>query len=70
LRRAGLDVLVIDKERFPRDKSCAGWITPAVVKTLALDIEDYAAGRVWQPITGFRTSTVGGHSCAPGTRCQ
>jgi menaquinone-9 beta-reductase len=28
LRQAGLDVVVIDKTRFPRDKVCAGWITP------------------------------------------
>ena len=31
LRRAGLDVLIMDKQEFPRDKVCAGWITPAVV---------------------------------------
>lgn len=26
LRRAGLDVVVIDRATFPRDKVCAGWI--------------------------------------------
>ena len=34
LRRAGLDVAVIDKRDFPRDKVCAGWVTPAAVETL------------------------------------
>src|ERR1700756_1427271 len=32
LRRAGADVLVLDRERFPRLKLCAGWITPQVVR--------------------------------------
>jgi len=31
LKRAGLSVALVDKSRFPRDKVCAGWITPAVV---------------------------------------
>src|SRR5262245_21559497 len=59
LRRAGLDVVVLDKARFPRDKVCAGWITPAVIDELALDVEDYRNGRVFQPISGFRTSILG-----------
>src|SRR6185312_16091608 len=41
LKRAGADVLVLDKERFPRLKLCAGWITPEVVRDLALDIKAY-----------------------------
>ena len=41
LRRAGADVLVLDRERFPRLKLCAGWITPEVVHDLALDIGSY-----------------------------
>jgi geranylgeranyl reductase family protein len=60
LRRAGLDVIVVDKKRFPRDKVCAGWVTPAVFRTLELDPEEYAAGRVLQPLSGFRTSMLGG----------
>jgi flavin-dependent dehydrogenase len=60
LRQAGLDVLVIDALRFPRDKPCAGWITPAVVAALDLDVEEYRRGRTWQPITGFRTGRIGG----------
>lgn len=60
LRRAGLDVLVMDKRVFPRDKVCAGWITPAVVAALELDLDDYTRGRVLQPIRGFRIGTIGG----------
>jgi len=59
LARAGLDVVVLDRARFPRDKVCAGWVTPAVVQGLGLDLDDYAAGRTLQPITGFRTSVMG-----------
>ena len=59
LRAAGLDVLVLDKKTFPRDKTCAGWITPAVVETLGLDLDDYARGRVLQPIRRFVTGTIG-----------
>lgn len=59
LRAAGLDVLVMDRQRFPRDKVCAGWITPAVVAALGLDVEDYRRGRVFQPITGFLTGMEG-----------
>lgn len=55
LRSAGLDVLIMDKSVFPRDKVCAGWITPQVVEELDLDTEDYARGRVLQPISSFVT---------------
>ena len=41
LRRAGADVLVLDRERFPRLKLCAGWITPEVVRELDLDLAAY-----------------------------
>lgn len=59
LIRAGLDVLVLDKQDFPRDKVCAGWITPAVISSLELDCAHYAQGRVLQPIRGFRTGIIG-----------
>lgn len=59
LAAAGLDVLVIDRARFPRDKTCAGWITPAVVEALDLPVDDYRQRHVCQPITGFRTSRMG-----------
>jgi flavin-dependent dehydrogenase len=60
LARAGVDVIVMDKRTFPRDKVCAGWITPAVVESLQLDVDDYRRSRVFQPITGFRTGLLGG----------
>jgi flavin-dependent dehydrogenase len=57
---AGVDVIVADRARFPRDKPCAGWITPAVVETLDLDLDAYRrAGLTLQPITGFQTGIVG-----------
>jgi len=41
LRRAGSDVLVLDREVFPRLKLCAGWITPEVVRDLDIDLSAY-----------------------------
>lgn len=41
LKRAGADVLVLDKEKFPRLKLCAGWITPEVVRDLEMDTASY-----------------------------
>ena len=60
LVRAGASVVVLDKRTFPRDKTCAGWITPAVIGSLGLDLEDYRRdGRVLQPIHGFRVARMG-----------
>ncbi|MPY90498.1 MAG: NAD(P)-binding protein [Luteitalea sp.] len=59
LRQAGIDVLLLDRARFPRDKVCAGWITPAVVEALDLDVNDYRRTRTFQPITAFRTGVMG-----------
>lgn len=60
LRNSGLDVLVVDRKRFPREKTCAGWITPQVIEELAIDLDAYRLRRVCQPITGFRTGMMGG----------
>src|SRR5262245_30184655 len=60
LAQAGMDVVVLDKATFPRDKICAGWITPAVVAELDLELTDYGRERTLQPITGFRTGLIGG----------
>jgi geranylgeranyl reductase family protein len=59
LERAGLDVVVLDRASFPRDKVCAGWVTPQVIRSLDLDTADYARGRTFQPITAFRTGLIG-----------
>ena len=60
LRQAGLDIVVIDAAVFPRDKVCAGWITPQVVAELKVDVDEYRRGRTFQPITGFRVGLIGG----------
>ncbi len=41
LKAGGADVLVLDKETFPRLKLCAGWITPEVVRDVGLDAATY-----------------------------
>jgi geranylgeranyl reductase family protein len=66
LRHSGLDVAILDKQLFPRDKVCGGWITPAVLAELEIDPGEYAAARVFQPITGFRTGAIGGHAIDTG----
>ena len=60
LGRAGLDAVVLDRAAFPRDKVCAGWITPQVVEELELDTDEYRQGRTFQPFTGFRVGLVDG----------
>src|SRR3569833_1101145 len=59
LRNSGLNIHLIDKACFPRDKTCAGWITPQIVDELALDLDAYARGRVLQPILAFYTGIIG-----------
>jgi geranylgeranyl reductase family protein len=60
LRRAGWTVVVADRARFPRDKVCAGWLTPDVFRLLELDPAEYrAAGLTIQEIRGFRTGVLG-----------
>ncbi|HKD65015.1 MAG TPA: NAD(P)/FAD-dependent oxidoreductase [Candidatus Acidoferrales bacterium] len=59
LCRAGIDVAILDKATFPRNKICGGWITLPVFDELAIDAADYARANVLQPITGFRTSMMG-----------
>jgi flavin-dependent dehydrogenase len=59
LRRGGLRVAVLDRAVFPRDKLCAGWITPPVLPLLELDIDHYRTSRTFQPITAFRTGLMG-----------
>lgn len=58
----GLDVLLLDKARFPRSKLCAGWITPAVLDEIGLSAEEYRQGRVLEPMTGFRIGQIDGPS--------
>jgi geranylgeranyl reductase family protein len=61
LRRAGAQVVVLDAAAFPRQKVCAGWVTPRVFRALELDPEEYrATGLVLQDVRGFKTGIVGG----------
>lgn len=62
LRQHGVDVVLLDRCDFPRDKVCAGWITPPILQSLQIDVEDYAAGRVFQPFTSFVAGLMGGRS--------
>lgn len=59
LEKSGKRILVIDKQDFPRDKTCAGWVTPAVMASLNIDLGEYGDHRVLQPITGFRIGMMG-----------
>ncbi len=59
LRGSGLSVAVMDKRTFPRDKVCAGWVTPEVMQALQVDVQAYGKERILQPITGFRISLLG-----------
>ncbi|MBZ2169169.1 NAD(P)/FAD-dependent oxidoreductase [Marinobacter sp. F4216] len=59
LQNTGKRVLIIDKQTFPRDKTCAGWVTPAVFESLDIDLNDYRKGRTLQPIQRFRIGMMG-----------
>ncbi len=60
LRGSGLDVLVLDQRPFPRDKVCAGWVTPQLLEAIGLSPREYAAHGVMEPIHGFRLCLVDG----------
>ena len=60
LGEAGADVLLFDRARFPRDKPCAGWLTPPVFDAIGVTPADYSdTGRTLQPFTAFQTSVIG-----------
>lgn len=59
LQGSGKKILMIDKQSFPRDKTCAGWVTPAVMKSLEIDLADYEKNRTLQPIRRFRIGMMG-----------
>jgi flavin-dependent dehydrogenase len=41
LTRNGVDCRILDREAFPREKLCAGWITPEVLRDLEFQADDY-----------------------------
>ena len=59
LSKAGYDSVVMDRQTFPRDKVCAGWVTPPILHSLQIEIKDYCQNRVMQPIHGFRIGIIG-----------
>ncbi len=59
LRNSGLRVVMLERQKFPRDKVCGGWITPQVLDELELDAAEYARQNTLQPICGFRTGLIG-----------
>lgn len=57
LAQAGLDVVMLDKDGFPRDKVCGDGLTPRVIKELVdLGLREHAHGRVpgWAVQRGLR----------------
>ncbi len=59
LRGSHKRILILDKQHFPRDKTCAGWVTPTVIDSLEIDLDDYGLGRTLQPIQRFRIGMMG-----------
>lgn len=59
LRDSGKRILLIDKQAFPRDKTCAGWVTPAVMDSLQIDPLQYGRDHTLQPIRRFRIGMMG-----------
>lgn len=41
LKKHGVDFILLDKALFPRPKTCAGWITPRVLRDIQLDPATY-----------------------------
>jgi flavin-dependent dehydrogenase len=50
----------MDQAVFPRNKVCAGWITPQILDDLHIDPNEYRDRRTFQPIAGFRVGVIGG----------
>lgn len=64
LIEAGVDVIVMDRAKFPRHKLCAGWVTPDAFADLSLDPGDYPRSLMtfdrlhvnWKALTATLTS--------------
>jgi len=44
LHKLGKECLILDRQTFPREKLCAGWITPEVLSDLQIEPADYPHG--------------------------
>ena len=62
LARQGLDVLILEKERLPRYKACAGGITVKTAGLLGLDLGPVTRDTV----LGARRSPAAGGGLSPG----
>jgi flavin-dependent dehydrogenase len=49
LKRNGVDCLIVDRQSFPRQKLCAGWIQPQVFDDLEMDPSNYPCGLITFP---------------------
>ena len=47
LRNSGLDVVILDRAAFPRNKLCAGWITPLIPSDATSATRDHRR-RYWR----------------------
>ncbi len=59
MKSSGLKIGILDKQSFPRQKICAGWVTPEVMRVLNIDLQDYAKNNILQNISGFKISQLG-----------
>ena len=59
LAQAGLDVLLLEKARFPRDKVCGDGLTPRAVKALVAMGVDVGPGSGWLRNKGLRVIGAG-----------
>jgi menaquinone-9 beta-reductase len=59
LAQAGLDVLLLEKARFPRDKVCGDGLTPRAVKTLVAMGVDVGPDSGWLRNKGLRVIGAG-----------
>jgi geranylgeranyl reductase family protein len=59
LAQAGLDVLLIEKARFPRDKVCGDGLTPRAVRALVAMGVDVGPGSGWLRNKGLRVIGAG-----------
>ena len=59
LAQAGLDVLLLEKARFPREKVCGAGLTPRAVKSLVAMGVDVGPGSGWLRNKGLRVIGAG-----------
>jgi geranylgeranyl reductase family protein len=64
LAKAGIDVLVLEKEKLPRYKCCAGGVTSRAAKLLDFDISQVAQDPIYEVVFTFKLGKafVGEHS--------